>query len=179
MAPSAYAPVRAEFVQLWGRLGPFWGVTPTAAKLHAELLAAPDPRSAEELAERLALSRGAVSMACRELLDWGLIHAERPRGSRRLAYRVEEAPEQVIRRIVATRKRREWDPMLERLRAWRERLARDRSREGALLCARLGEVEAVVSWIDGLADAFLKGGIVPRLGLKALAAVARRRRSAR
>jgi DNA-binding transcriptional regulator GbsR (MarR family) len=174
MTTSAVASVRAEFVQLWGRMGPFWGVTPTGAKVYARLLAAPDGDGAEELAAALSLSRGSVSMACRELLDWGLIQVERPAGSRRLRYRIEEDPEQVIRRIVATRKRREWDPMLERLRDWRARLARERSREGSVLAERLGEIESLVARIDQLAAAFLRGGLVPRLGLRALAAVARR-----
>jgi len=172
--PDPYPSTREEFVQLWGRLGPFWGVTPTAAKVYAELLAAPDPRGAEELCARLELSRGAVSMATRELVDWGLVRAERPGGTRRLAYRVEEDPEVVVRSIVGTRKRREWDPMLERLRAWRAALARERSRESVVLRERLGEIEALVAWVDRMADGFLRGGLVPRLGLKALASVARR-----
>jgi DNA-binding transcriptional regulator GbsR (MarR family) len=181
MSASAVASVRSEFVQLWGRLGPFWGISPTGAKVYAQLVASPDGQEAEDLAAALGLSRGAVSMACRELLDWGLIQVERPAGSRRLRYRIEADPERVIRRIVATRKRREWDPMLERLRDWRARLARERSREGSLLDERLGEIENLVDRIDRLAAAFLRGGLVPPLGLRALAAVARRpgKRSAR
>jgi len=174
MPGDAFERARAEFVQLWGRLGPFWGVTPTAAKVYAELLAAGEPRSAEELCERLGFSRGAVSMACRELQGWGLVLVERPGGTRRLVYRIEDDPEQVIRHIVATRKRREWDPMLERLRAWRGELARERSQQATRFHARLGEIEALVAWVDRLADGFLRGGLVPSLALKAVAAVARR-----
>jgi DNA-binding transcriptional regulator GbsR (MarR family) len=161
--PSAHAAVRGEFVQLWGRLGPFWGVTPTAAKVYAELIASDEPRSGEELADALALSRGGISMATRELVDWGLVRVTHPPGSRRLVYAIEAEPERVIRAIVATRKRREWDPMLEHLRAWRPELARARSRE------------ALVSWVGDLAEGFLRGGLVPRLGLKALAQVAKNR----
>jgi len=172
---SAHAAVRDEFVQLWGRLGPFWGVTPTAAKVYAELIASSEPRSGEELAAGLSLSRGGVSMATRELVDWGLVRVERPAGTRRLAYSIEGEPARVIRAIVATRKRREWDPMLEHLRRWRVELARERSREAQSLHARLGEIEALVGWVGELADSFLKGGLVPRLGLAALARVARHR----
>jgi DNA-binding transcriptional regulator GbsR (MarR family) len=173
--PSAHAAVRGEFVQLWGRLGPFWGVTPTAAKVYAELIASDEPRSGEELADALALSRGGISMATRELVDWGLVRVTHPPGSRRLVYAIEAEPERVIRAIVATRKRREWDPMLEHLRAWRTELARERSREAQSLHARLGEIEALVSWVGDLAEGFLRGGLVPRLGLKALAQVAKNR----
>jgi DNA-binding transcriptional regulator GbsR (MarR family) len=173
--PTPHAAVRGEFVQLWGRLGPFWGVTPTAAKVYAELIASTEPRSGEELAAALELSRGGVSMATRELTDWGLVRVTRPAGSRRLAYTIEAEPERVIRAIVATRKRREWDPMLEHLRTWRAELARERSREAQSLHTRLGEIEALVSWVGELAEGFLRGGLVPRLGLKALAQVARQR----
>ena len=176
MASRAHDAVRAELVQLWGRLGPFWGVSPSAARIYAELLAAPDGKGAEELAEALAMSRGAVSMACRELLDWSLIHAERPPGTRRAAYRIEEDSEKVIRGIVSTRKRREWDPLLERVRAWNAALSRDRSREAGVLRERLGEIESLIAWIDDLAQSFLRGGVVPSLGLKALVASARRKR---
>jgi len=173
--PSAHAAVRADFVQLWGRLGPFWGVTPTAAKVYAELIASSEARSGEELAAALQLSRGGVSMATRELVDWGLVRVERPGGTRRLVYSIEAEPERVIRAIVATRKRREWDPMLEHLRTWRAELARERSREAQSLHTRLGEIEALVAWVGELAEGFLRGGLVPRLGLAALAAVARKR----
>lgn len=176
MASRAHDAVRAELVQLWGRLGPFWGVSPSAARVYAELLAAPDGKDAEELVQALAMSRGAVSMACRELLDWGLIHAERAPGTRRAAYRIEEDSEKVIRGIVSTRKRREWDPLLERVRAWTATLARDRSREASVLRERLEEIEALIAWVDDLAQSFLGGGVVPSLGLKALVVSARRRR---
>ena len=179
MASRAHDAVRAELVQLWGRLGPFWGVSPSAARVYAELLAAPDGKDAEELVQALAMSRGAVSMACRELLDWGLIHAERAPGTRRAAYRIEEDSEKVIRGIVSTRKRREWDPLLERVRAWTASLARDRSREASVLRERLAAIEATVSLAESMADSFLKGGMVQRLGLKALIASGRRRMRSR
>ena len=165
MATDPVAEVREAFVRLWGRLGPFWGVPPTTARVYAFLLATPDPVDGETIALELELSRGAVSMACRELSDWGLIHPERAAGARRIAYRVEADAERVVRGIVQTRKRREW----------RASLRSERSREAAILRERLTEVEGLVALIDGLAESFLHGGALPRIGLKALTKAARRK----
>jgi DNA-binding transcriptional regulator GbsR (MarR family) len=175
MASDPVQEVRAAFVRLWGRLGPFWGVPPTTARVYAFLLATADPADGETIALELELSRGAVSMACRELADWGLIHPERAQGERRIGYRVESDAERVVLGIVQTRKRREWDPLLQSVRAWRAALRGERTREAAILRDRLTEVEGLVALVDDLAESFLRGGALPRLGLKALAAAARRK----
>jgi len=172
--PSELESVRADFVRLWERMAPFWGVTPAAARVYAGLLAEPEPAGAEQLMEALGMSRGAVSMACRELADWGLARAERAPGSRRQTWRPETDLEKAVRTIVQTRKRREWDPILEHLREWIPRLERERGPEAALLRGRLEAIEALVGFADEQAEAFLRGGLVQRLGLRALAAAAQR-----
>ena len=105
--------VQGGLVELWGRLAPFWGVAPTTARVHGWLLGRDEPADGQGIADGLGASRGAVSMACRELMDWGLVLTERPSGSRRVLYRAETDLERAIRGIVATRKRREWDPLTE------------------------------------------------------------------
>jgi DNA-binding transcriptional regulator GbsR (MarR family) len=107
---AALEQVRSELVTLWDRLGPLWGVSPSAARVHGWLMTQPEPQDAEEIAAGLAMSRGAVSMACTELVEWGVITAERSAGSRRSVFRPVTDLEQVIRSIVQTRKQREWDP---------------------------------------------------------------------
>jgi DNA-binding transcriptional regulator GbsR (MarR family) len=165
--------VRDEFVQLWGRLGPLWGIAPVTAAVYAWLLARLAPADADEIQGALHISRGAVSMACRELADWGLIHTDRPLGSRRLLYRPEEDLAKTIRSIIATRKRREWDPILEHVRAWKALLERDGSADAAHLRTRLETIEGVVTLVESLAERFLRGGVVQRVGLNAVVAGAR------
>ena len=120
------------------------------------------------------MSRGGISMACRELADWGLVHSDRRTGTRRVTYRVEEDPEKVIRGIVATRKRREWNPIVEAICGWTAELERDRSADARALRRRLAEIEGLMGLVDATAETFLKGGLIPRLGLKALVKSARR-----
>jgi len=167
--------VRDEFVQLWGRLGPLWGIPPATARVHAFLLSQPEPVDAESIQVALEMSRGAVSMACRELADWGLVQGERRRGERKLHYHVQDDAAQLIRGIVSRRKRREWDPLLEDVTRWRSALSRERSREAEVLRERLQEIGELVELVDSIAESFLRGGTIPKLGLKGLVALARRK----
>lgn len=167
--------IRSDFVALWGRLASFWGVTPATGRVYGWLLSKQGPQDADAILEGLSMSRGAVSMACRELADWGLVHVENPSGTRRQTYRAEDDLETAVRRIVEMRKRREWDPMLARLGDWIPELRKQRDDEAAVFRDRLESIQALVSVADSMADDFLRGGIVQKLGLKLLVAKARRK----
>ncbi len=166
--------IRDAFVQLWGSMGPFWGVPPMTARVYGWLLAQPEPQTADRIVEGLSMSRGAVSMATRELRDWGLIHATREPGSRRTAYSPENDLEKAIRNIVQTRKRREWDPILEHLEAWIPELDRQRTADARVFRERLQSIAELVSAADRIAEILLSGGMVQRLGLKTLVKAAGR-----
>ena len=160
--------VRRAFVQLWGAMGSFWGIPPTTAQVHSFLLSQPEGKDADEIMEGLELSRGAVSMACRELRDWGLIHAEKQPGARRVTFRPATDLERVIRNIVQIRKRREWDPVLDNLREWIPRLETEHGPEATIFRQRLVALEGLLASADSLIEGFLRGGLVGRLGLKLL-----------
>jgi DNA-binding transcriptional regulator GbsR (MarR family) len=171
------AAVREAFVGLWGNMGPFWGVPPATARVYGWLISQADAATSDEIMDGLGMSRGAVSMACRELRDWGLIDLERESGMRQLRYRPETDLEKAIKNIVQTRKRREWDPMLERLREWIPELEAERSAEAQVFRDRLKAIESLVAMADSMAESFLKGGLVRSLGLKVLVAAAGRKRA--
>jgi DNA-binding transcriptional regulator GbsR (MarR family) len=171
---AALVEVRSALVELWARLAPFWGVSPAAARVFGYLLSRAEPVDAEELAAALVLSRGAVSMAARELEEWGLVLRTRAPGERRELFAPEVDLERAVRGIVRTRKRREWDPLLERLREWLPQLERERGADAQVFRQRLEELEAVVALADSLASSFLVGGVVKQLGLRALVAAAQR-----
>lgn len=160
--------IRSDFVQLWGSLGTFWGVSPTTARVFGWLLSRSEPADAEEIVEGLDMSRGAVSMACRELREWGLVLTERPLGSRRTLYQPETDLEKLVRNVIQIRKRREWDPILEHLREWVPALEADPSDEARVFAERLRAIETLVEVADSVVERFLKGGTVTKLGLKLL-----------
>jgi DNA-binding transcriptional regulator GbsR (MarR family) len=167
--------VRDAFVALWGSLGPFWGVSPATARVYGWLISKKDGATADEIMAGTGMSRGAVSMACKELRDWGLVHQRREAGERQGSYHPETDLEKAIRNIVQARKRREWDPMLERLREWIPALEAERSAEAQAFRDRLKAIEALVAMADSMAESFLKGGMLQQLGLKMLVAKARKK----
>jgi hypothetical protein len=75
----------------------------------------------------------------------------------------------VIRSIVHMRKRREWDPIVERLREWLPQLAKEASADAVIFRERLESIAALVGRADAVIESFLKGGLVGRIGLKILA----------
>lgn len=173
---DAAASVREDFVQLWGSLGTFWGVSPTTARVFGWLFSRHEPADAVEIMDGLELSRGAVSMACRELREWGLVTTEAAPGTRRTLYRPVTDLERVVRHVIQIRKRREWDPILENLRHWIPELESDPSPEAAVFAERLRAIEALVDLADSMAERFLSGDTVSNLGLKVLVGRAPRRR---
>lgn len=165
---SEIADVRQQFIQLWGTMGPFWGISPTTARVYSWLLSQAEAADADEIMAGLELSRGAVSMACRELREWHLISVDKSPGSRRDLYRPATDLEQVIRNIISIRKRREWDPVLENIREWIPRLAAERTPEADIFRKRLEAIESLVGVADSMVELFLKGGLVGKVGLKML-----------
>ncbi len=171
--PSQVETVRQAFVQLWGSMGAFWGIAPTTARVYSWLLSHAEPADADEIMHGLEMSRGAVSMACRDLREWHLIFPEKAPGSRRVTYRPATDLEKVIRNIVEIRKRREWDPILESLREWIPVLEADPSPEAQVFHQRLESLESLIALTDSMVDVFLKGGLLGRVGLKMLVRAAR------
>src|SRR5262245_52640058 len=77
------ADVENRFIELWGDMSSWWGVSRTMAEIHGLLYLTSGALSAEEIQERLGISRGNVSMNIRTLVEWGLVRKVRKRGERR------------------------------------------------------------------------------------------------
>lgn len=111
-------PVALErFVLHWGEMGGFWGVNRSVAQIHALLITADGPMTAEDIAGALEIARSNVSTSLKELLNWNLIRRVPVRGDRRDHYEAETDVWEVASRIAAGRKAKELDPALATLRA--------------------------------------------------------------
>src|SRR5215469_7524890 len=106
---------KAKFIADWGRLGTNWGINRTMAQIHALLLVSPDPLSADEVMEHLAISRGNSNMNLRELIDWVLVQKVLVPGERKEFFTAEKDIWNVARQIVKERKKRELDQMVPAL----------------------------------------------------------------
>ena len=103
---------RQQFIQGWGVLGTQWGINRTMAQIHALLLVANDPMSADEIMEALQISRGNANMNLRDLMTWGLVDKILKPGERREFFSAEKDIWKVSMRIIRERRKRELDPML-------------------------------------------------------------------
>lgn len=102
-------------------MGPLWAVPPALARVHGYLLARRIPLSEREIREALGLSHRAASVALSECEAWGLVRRVEPRRSGRrgpagVAYQAVEDHWRWLRDLVAQRKLREADPIVEFLR---------------------------------------------------------------
>src|SRR3954466_11058149 len=101
-----------QFVEHWGMMARSWGINATMGELFALLYITGTDWTADDLRERLHVSRGNVSMNLRELMGWGVVHKVHRQGQRREFYRAETDVWILFRRILGERKRRELDPTL-------------------------------------------------------------------
>jgi len=104
-----------KFIQAWGTLGQQWGVNRTMAQIQALLLVAPEPLHAEEIMERLSISRGNANMNVRALIDWGIAYKEHKSGERKEYFRAEKDIWEVAKRVTLERRKRELEPIVKLL----------------------------------------------------------------
>jgi len=111
--------IRIRLADAWGEMGAAWGVAPAIARVQAYLLARQAPLTEREVREALGLSHRAASLALAEAESWGLIErvAEPRRVGRRgpagAAYQAVGDHWRWFGRVVAERKLREGDPIVE------------------------------------------------------------------
>lgn len=87
-----------------------WGINRTMAQIHALLFITGEALTADEIIERLQISRGNASMNLRDLIDWGIVRRFRKPGERKDTYESDSDPAQMFVRVARERKRRELDP---------------------------------------------------------------------
>ncbi|MFW6097593.1 MAG: GbsR/MarR family transcriptional regulator [Chloroflexota bacterium] len=96
-----------------GRFARFFGFSEVMGRLYGTLLLSPEPLSLDDLAERLQISKGSVSMNMRALERWGMAQEVWMRGERKKYYEAEPDLWQVMRNVLSGRERREVQLALE------------------------------------------------------------------
>ncbi|MBK9338207.1 MAG: transcriptional regulator [Lewinellaceae bacterium] len=104
---------KQKFIESWGKMASDWGINRTMAQVHALLLIAPEPLTADEVMEGLRISRGNANMNLRALMDWGLVHKQLKTGERKEYFLAEKDMWTVVRQIIVHRKKKELEPMLK------------------------------------------------------------------
>src|SRR5215831_5214026 len=104
--------IEDRFISEWGLLANAWGVSPLLGRIHGLLLLMGRPMTAEEVCERLDISRASASVQLNAILGWGLARRMYLPGDRRQHYLAEPEPWTWFRRAVRVRKEREFDPVI-------------------------------------------------------------------
>jgi DNA-binding transcriptional regulator GbsR (MarR family) len=111
--------IRRRLADAWGEMGAAWGVAPAIARVHAYLMARGEPLTEREVREALGLSHRAASLALGDAESWGLVEriSEPRRIGRRgpagVAYQAVGDHWRWFGRVVAERKVREGDPIID------------------------------------------------------------------
>jgi DNA-binding transcriptional regulator GbsR (MarR family) len=109
-------PVMQKFILHWGEMGSVWGVNRTVAQIYALLYLSPEPLTADEISETLAVARSTVSTGLHELQGWGIVKIVHVLGDRRDHFASMSDVWEMFRAIIRERKSREIDPLLAMLR---------------------------------------------------------------
>jgi HTH-type transcriptional regulator, glycine betaine synthesis regulator len=105
--------VEDRFVQHWGDMATLWGVSAAMGRIHGLLYITGRAMTAEEIMTRLQISRGGVSMALRALIAFGTIRRHYLPGQRKQHFVAEQDPWTWFKRVIAERRRREADPVVD------------------------------------------------------------------
>ncbi len=143
-------PLVQDFVLHFGEMGGRWGINRTVGQIYALLFLSDRPLNADEISERLGLSRSNVSMGLKELEGWRLIRKRHLPGDRREYIETPDDIWQIVRILAEERRRREVDPTLSLLRDIL--LETPASAEEQHAQARMRRMHDVIELLTGWAD---------------------------
>lgn len=146
------SPVKQEFVLHFGEMGSRWGINRTVGQIYAILFLSDRPLNAEEIVEQLGVSRSNVSMSLKELQAWNLVRLKHIPDDRRDYFTTPEDLWEIVRILVAERKKREIDPTLTKLRELEMQMPESGADQHAHeRMAELRElIELLTSWYDDM-----------------------------
>ena len=157
-------PSTREFILHWGEMGTRWGVNRTVAQVHALLYLSPDPLTAEEISETLAVARSNVSTSLRELQNWKLIDVVPRMGERRDFFHTSHDVWALFLTVVEQRVEREILPTLTMLR----RLSADSRRERPAQPAISQRIAAMTDFLEEVHGWYSQIRTLPPTTLRAL-----------
>jgi DNA-binding transcriptional regulator GbsR (MarR family) len=137
------------FILHWGEMGTRWGVNRTVAQIHALLYLSPEPLTAEQIAELLAVARSNVSNSLRELQNWNLVHIQPRMGDRRDFFTTSHDVWQLFLTVVEQRVERELLPTLAMLKRCAVEAEKERPTDPTAqtrIAAMAAFINETVSW---------------------------------
>jgi len=101
------------FIEGWGRMGGYWGISKVMAEIYAQLYLSGSPLTLEELSQKLKTSRSNISLNVRGLIELGVVNKVVIRGERKDYYSAENNIGKMAKLLAMAKKKRELDPAME------------------------------------------------------------------
>ena len=145
MKPTA---LQQEFILHFGEMGSRWGINRTVGQIYALLFLSEKPLNAETITNALGISRSNTSMGLKELQSWNLVRLRHLPEDRRDYFTTPEDLWEIVRTLIAERKKREIDPTLTKLRE----LEMQGSEGDPYAEARIAELRELIEMMTGFYD---------------------------
>ena len=141
-------PLQQEFILHFGEMGSRWGINRTVGQIYALLFLSEAPLNAETITNALGISRSNTSMGLKELQSWNLVRLRHLPGDRRDHFTTPDDLWDIVRTLIAERKKREIDPTLTKLRE----LEMTASGGDTYAEARISELREMIEMLTGFYD---------------------------
>ncbi|MCL6479140.1 MAG: MarR family transcriptional regulator [Peptococcaceae bacterium] len=150
---------RDALIQALGRQSSFWGLGRTAGEMYAVLYLSSEPVSLEELAQRLDVTKGNVSVAIRQLEQLGMVRRSWQKGDRRVFFEAEADLWKIAHSVLGLRHKPEFDQSFVLVEE-SARLAEqaEPSAERDRMLERLNSLQEFYRLLDGLVEVVLAVG---------------------
>lgn len=142
--------LKQDFVLHFGEMGSRWGINRTVGQIYALLFLSDGPLNAEQITEQLGFSRSNVSMGLKELQGWNLVRLKHLPDDRRDYFTTPDDLWEIVRILVAERKKREIDPTLTKLRELEMQVPADGA--DAHAHTRIRELRELIELLTGWYD---------------------------
>lgn len=141
--------LQQEFILHFGEMGSRWGINRTVGQIYALLFLSEKPLCADQIVDALHFSRSNVSMGLKELQSWNLVRLRHIPDDRRDYFTTPADMWEIVRTLIAERKKREIDPTLTKL---RELELQAPSEDNDYAVRRMGELREMIEAMTGFYD---------------------------
>jgi len=146
---------KIKYIHTWGSLATSWGINKTMAQVHALLLVSTKALSADEIMEKLKISRGNVNMNVRALIDWGIVKKEFVVGERKEFFVADKDVWELFKQVTKERKKREIEPVLKVLEELEHDVKED-SEEAETFRKLMSDLSSVTTTVNGILEKAIK-----------------------
>ena len=148
-----------SIIEAMGRSSDFWGFSKIMGQLYGMLYLAFKPLTLDEMAEKLSVSKGNVSINIRTLERWNMVRPVWVKGDRKDYYEAETDCWKIVKGVLKEREKKEFDQALSSvvngLKKAEDIHKQAKQPETALVIERLKKLDDFIKTMDKLVSVLL------------------------